>query len=120
MWRGVGNGGIGGGWENARPCTNHGLLIFERVPGKRNARSKIVLISIQVAVLHVQFVPQAVVQGEIWPNGPGVLPVKRAKWPIGAVDGIVKALLVKLRRAQGNRLQRAERRRIYACKSAVS
>src|SRR5258708_33187980 len=84
-------------------------MVFERVPGKRNARSKIVLIRIQVAVLHVDFVPQAVVQSEIWPDGPGVLPIGGSKRPIRGVDGIVKALLVELRQAQRNRLKRVEK-----------
>ena len=79
-------------------------MVTERIPGKRNTGSKIVLICLEIAVLDVQFVAEAVVKNQVWPDGPLVLSVKGGKRSGGDILGIVKALLVELGQTQRNRL----------------
>src|SRR5260370_61469 len=52
------------------PATNHGLGIFEGIPGKGHTGAKILLVGIQRSVLRVKFVAKSVVQREIRLDGP--------------------------------------------------
>ena len=99
---------IHGRIENPITAADHGLLIIRGIPGKRNPGRKVLLVCIERAILRIQFVAQAVVQGEIGPDSPRVLPVSRRERPVLSVVGIAKALLIEGRQANSPRLQRAD------------
>src|SRR5277367_317717 len=64
----------------------------------------------QLSGLRIQFVPQAVVQCEVWPQLPGVLHIKRREGTRLHVFRIAEALFVKRGQSQAQRLQRADAR----------
>src|SRR5947209_18735826 len=78
------------------------------IPRKRNAWSKVVLVGVQVAVLLVKLVTEAVVQSEIRLDRPCILEVKSGPGTVIGVDGAAESLLVELGQAQGHRLAGAE------------
>src|SRR5260370_29059088 len=83
-----------------------GLVIFERVPGKGHPGAKSLFVGAQRSVLRVQFVAKTVVQREIGPDLPRILPVCRGPRPrVIRVDRIAETLLENLGKAKGGRLQ---------------
>ena len=75
-------------------------MILEGIPGKRNARRKVVLIRRESSILRIEPVTDTHIQCEIGRHGPLVLQKSGGKWTRIVVNGITKALLIELRETE--------------------
>ena len=98
----VGNLPVDLGIKNTVAAANDGFVILEGIPGKRNARCKIVFVGSQRPILRVDLITKAEVQSEVLRDFPGVLPEQRRKRTGIVVIGIAETLFVELRDSQRN------------------
>src|SRR5215831_1496502 len=96
----VGYLAVDGGVVSAITSPDNCLLIMERVPGKGNPGSKILLVGAQRPVLGIEFVTQAIVQCEVTPNLPPILPITRCERSVHDILGIAETLFVERGRSQ--------------------
>src|SRR5207302_6742141 len=93
----VSNLAVDGRVEDAVAGTNHCFMILEGIPGKRNARRKVVLIRRESSILGIELVTDTHIQCEIGRHGPLVLYEAGGKSTRIVVNGITESLLIELR-----------------------
>src|SRR5258708_1037603 len=93
-------------------------MIIKRVPGKCQSRSEVIRVSKKITVLRIEFVSNSETQRKVFANVPCVLAKESSKRTVFRIIRTTESLLIKLRQAERNRLDRIYRRRIYACQPA--
>src|SRR5580658_3616694 len=94
----LGNLGVNGPVEDPVPAADYGFVILEGIPCEGDAWGDVAIVSVEREILRINFITEAVVQGEIGSNLPGVLQIESRKWPgVGGVVRVAEALLIYLR-----------------------
>src|SRR5215469_12858268 len=107
--------------EDSVSAANHGFVSPGRIPGKGNPWSKVVFVGGQGGELSVKLISQGIVEREIGPNGPSVLPVCGRQGPREpTVVSLAETLLVDLRQPQGGGLQSVQGNRTQRSRQATT
>src|SRR5262245_57268392 len=93
------------GVENPVPRANYRLVLAKWIPSERNAWGKIIRVGVQGRVALIELVPDTVVESEVGPKGPRILPVASDQRIRIHDQSTAKTLNITLRQAQRGRLQ---------------